>query len=105
MYLALTSVIWIIWEQNRQVENRQNIRPKRQAIAWTLDAFREAYPNLQIMGINRIEKLLSAPFFKAQHFDQISKNFQPSVFRIGEYGTGDEKLFTFTGISSILDLS
>lgn len=102
IYLALATSIWIIGEQIPPVENRRNIRPKRTAILLALDAFREAYPYIQTIGINRMEKLLSIPFFKAQHFDEISKNFQSLVFRIGEYC--NEKLFRFTGNSSDIRL-
>jgi hypothetical protein len=51
-----------------------------------------------------VEHLIANFFLTSEYNDQLSKNFRSIVKEVGEYVSGDEKLFHFTGNSGNLRL-
>jgi hypothetical protein len=99
IYIALALSIAIIGEQNRPLLNRKHKKPLREAIIDAQNRLLALHPEVPMIGINALEKIVSLPIFTSPFTEIISTNFQDLVFRIGEYCSGDEKLFRFTGSS------
>ena len=51
-----------------------------------------------IPGREYLERLSSICHFSSEYYSDISKNFAPSLKRLGNIFAGDEKLFKFTGV-------
>lgn len=104
IYLLLAISIRIQGLQNKPLRNSINTRPLRAAIKEARSHFQGLLGCDIFPGINVLERLMAIPLLREEYYDDICKNFQKFVLRVGERVCGDEKLFHFTGKSRDLRL-
>lgn len=103
-YETLAISIRIQGLQNRPIWNKENKRPLRDAVIEARDHFKETFPRVEPLAINKALKLMACALIKKEYFEELSNNFQSLVRSLGEYVAGDEKLLHFTGNSGDIRL-
>lgn len=104
IYEVLAFTIRIIGLQNRPLWNRKNSRPLREAVEEASTHFQEKFPNWAPLGVKKVLRLIACAFISKEMYAMLSTKFQNIVTNVGEYVSGDEKLFHFTGNSGDIRL-
>jgi len=103
IWQAFAVQLYIIGRQERPVEVRKNVNFKRIKIEEARSYFQSKH-EVKPVGRELIESLIAHAHITSDDTEELSKNFQSIVHKLGQSIAGDEKLFFFSGNSGDIRL-